>query len=351
MNIILIGNLGHSFNEVSDEIHMKNILLAKGHNVYAYNSYDIDLLIKKEEWTNEYGTTFKMPTEDIDLFISFKGGIRTLEHWVKLNQVFNIDKFLYWCPDLMENCGNLPRNPVEFESIHLDLAQHADYYFSKELGWKIEYQKAGVNFVYFPTNLAPSNIYNKNLTRKNDEYFYHLNGLDEKVYPVVFTGTFTDIGENRPIFLKKLDEKFDDFHIFSYNPDCFKERGFKNTHGGIWDDNYKYLIDRGLIHLALDWRTDVEGYWSDRIDQIQMCGGFVLSKYTKGMEREFGADKDGIVYWSNLDDLMGKISYYLTNPIERINIADRGYERAVKYHSAETRIDEMLTIVKYGGRD
>lgn len=349
MKIGLIGNLGHSMNETCDEIHMRNILRNFGHEVFDYNNYDREMFLQQKSFTNDYGRTFTVIPNDLDLVVLFKNGLSTQEEVVKLREVTNVKKIIYWCPDLMENCSNdLPRDPTSTQNSHSIIAPLCDYYFSKELGWRKEYEKLGCNFIYFPTNLAPSYIYNNNYERISDDHFLSLCGLNEPTYPVVFTGTFTDIGENRPVFLKELDERIDDLHIFSYNSNCWQERNFKHVHGGLWDDNYKYIIAKSKINIALDWRTDIEGYWSDRINQIQMCGGFVLAKYVNGMEREFGADVVNLVYWNTLDELVEKIEYYLSsNYGERDAIMERGCKNAQVNHSAEQRIREMLTIVKY----
>ena len=348
MKIAVIGNLGRSMNETCDEVHTVNILRSLGHEVFDYNSYDREIFLQQKPFTNDYGREFPVIPDDLDLVVLFKNGLCAKEEVEKLREITNVKNIIYWCPDLMENCSNdIPRDPTATQNTHTIVAPLCDYYFSKELGWQREYERLGCNFIYFPTNLAPSYIYNNQLPRIGDQYFLELCGLKDKEYPVVFTGTFTDIGENRPIFLKELDNYLDNFHIFSYNTDCWIERGFKHPHGGVWDDNYKYLINLSKINIALDWRTDIEGYWSDRINQIQMCGGFVLAKYVKGMEREFGSDGDGLVYWHDLEDLIEKIKKYLYLDDERKVIAKRGFIRAQNNHLAELRIQEMLTIVKY----
>lgn len=346
MRFVIIGNHGKSMNETSDEVHLTNILRQFGHEVFDYNAYDLELLLSGNGWTNAYGRKFQPCPNNVDSLILFKSFADAYNLLDPLKKLTEAKKVVYWNPDLMENCGNEPRNPTNPAGTHAELAKRVDIYLSKELGWKRQYEDFGANFVYFPTNLAPSYIYNRNWLRNDDKHFLYLSGITEDTYPVVFTGTFTDIGENRPVFLKQLDDKIDNLHIFSYNSDCWQERGFKNVHGGIWDDSYKYLICRSKLNIALDWRTDVEGYWSDRINQIQACGGVVLAKYVKGMEREFGPDGEAIIYWSKLSDLLEKIEYWLEHEEYRAQVGQKAFELSQGYHVAERRVMELLTILE-----
>ena len=47
----------------------------------------------------------------------------------------------------------------------------------------------------------------------------------------------------------------------------------------------------------------------------------------------------------NLPELSEKIRYYLSHEEERLEIAIRGYEKAAKYHSYETRLAQMIKIL------
>lgn len=55
--------------------------------------------------------------------------------------------------------------------------------------------------------------------------------------------------------------------------------------------------------------------------------------------------KGGMVLYDGVDDLKQKIQYYLDNPIEREQIALRGYE-LVKPFTYERRAEEMMEVIK-----
>jgi spore maturation protein CgeB len=52
-----------------------------------------------------------------------------------------------------------------------------------------------------------------------------------------------------------------------------------------------------------------------------------------------------IATFSSVSDLKDKIAYYLEHPEERQDIARRGRERALREHTYEKRLDEMLTTI------
>ncbi len=64
-----------------------------------------------------------------------------------------------------------------------------------------------------------------------------------------------------------------------------------------------------------------------RVFQVCLSGGFLLTEYVPGIEDYFKLDKE-IVCFHNTEEMTDKISYYLTNDVERRAIARAGWERA-----------------------
>lgn len=62
------------------------------------------------------------------------------------------------------------------------------------------------------------------------------------------------------------------------------------------------------------------------------------------MDDIFTEDKD-IVYFDNLDDCVEKIDYYSINHEERLRIAKNGYEKVLKSHTVDSRIEHLLRII------
>lgn len=80
-----------------------------------------------------------------------------------------------------------------------------------------------------------------------------------------------------------------------------------------------------------------------RIFDILGCGGFVLTNFQPELAELFVPGED-LVYYENLDDLVGKADYFLHHEAERREIAENGFARVQKYHTYPIRLTQMLEI-------
>ena len=97
------------------------------------------------------------------------------------------------------------------------------------------------------------------------------------------------------------------------------------------------------INLNITMRP-IESGLSLRVWDVLGCGGFLMTNYQAELPEYFEIGKDLEAYES-LPELSEKIRYYLSHEEERLEIAIRGYEKAAKYHSYETRLAQMIKIV------
>lgn len=81
--------------------------------------------------------------------------------------------------------------------------------------------------------------------------------------------------------------------------------------------------------------------------EIAGCGGFQLVYYAEDLERHFEIG-DEIAVYLDFDDLVDKIGYFLEHEAERERIAAAGYERALRDHTAERRLGDLLASVTAG---
>jgi len=335
---LMIGNMWKCGSEVADECNIRDAIIKQGHEVIDYNKFDLDKVFEDKP--------------KVDVTITFKGDEFTPETIEKLRKL-NPGKPIYYIQhDLMENNSSSQewdqRNPALYDtSAHLIHAQNVDGYFSKETAWRRQYEDAGVNFIYWPEDACPMFYEHKEETMAGELYEHRCKILDltRDWYPVIFTGTWMDIGIDRPIWMKPIRDALD-LTIFSMNPDAWVERGYV-AQSGMWDDNYPYLISKAKVNLGLDWRFDVEGYWSDRDAQIMGAGGFVLTRYVLGKEFHYGPDGENVVYYTDQKDCIEKANYYLEHEEEREEIARRGYEYVTKYMDFDYRVRQLLTIMKF----
>lgn len=77
-----------------------------------------------------------------------------------------------------------------------------------------------------------------------------------------------------------------------------------------------------------------------RAFEIMGSGGFLLTNYQEDMLEYFVPDED-FVYYTDYQDLIRKIDYYLENEEERERIARNGYEKVKKNHTFLSRTREL----------
>ncbi len=56
-------------------------------------------------------------------------------------------------------------------------------------------------------------------------------------------------------------------------------------------------------------------------------------------------ENEDIVYFDSIDDCVEKINYFSANNKERINISQSGYNKVVKSHTTQVRIEKLLSIL------
>ena len=112
---------------------------------------------------------------------------------------------------------------------------------------------------------------------------------------------------------------------------------------------YNYSKININLHSSM-WHWDINpngDFLNPRVYEILACGGFQLVDRRRYMEGVFEDGKDLVVF-ETVDDLRKKIKYYLANEEERLAIAAHGRETAVKNHTYESRIREMMNIILLG---
>lgn len=103
------------------------------------------------------------------------------------------------------------------------------------------------------------------------------------------------------------------------------------------------VFHRSKINLNISLRSIQSGI-PLRAFEIMGSGGFLLSNYQEDFLENFtpGVDFD---YYESKEDLLQKISYYLTHEEERAAIAKNGRDRVAKAHTYRDRAREMLSAL------
>lgn len=81
-----------------------------------------------------------------------------------------------------------------------------------------------------------------------------------------------------------------------------------------------------------------------RIWDVLGCGGFLLTNFQAEIPYYF-KNKEDLVCFESVEELVELAGYYLAHEEERKRIAQSGYEKVKQHHSWEKRILEMMKIV------
>lgn len=116
------------------------------------------------------------------------------------------------------------------------------------------------------------------------------------------------------------------------------------VHGGVQTLTEMPLVFHGSkINLNITMRPIQTGL-SLRLFDICGAGGFLLTNYQEELGELYEPGVEAECFASE-EELLDKVSYYLTHEEERCKIAERGYLRTRRDHTYEKRIGEMIRIV------
>lgn len=144
--------------------------------------------------------------------------------------------------------------------------------------------------------------------------------------------------ENGTAIIKQVALNFEQFQWWGYiignelNSDL--ARAYRGHAWGL--DMYK-IYTRSKIVINRHGEV-AEGYSNNmRMFEATGCGALLITENSKNIQNYFEPGKECIVY-DNATDLIEKIRYYLQHDHERNGIAKAGYERTMKEHTYDNRL-------------
>jgi spore maturation protein CgeB len=151
----------------------------------------------------------------------------------------------------------------------------------------------------------------------------------ESTYKVSFVGRAFG---NRFSQVQELKSKGIDIHCFGHGWDS----------GAVNDDEMYRIMRESFISINF---ANCRGgnQIKARTFEVPGAGGFLLTEYTPGLESFYEIGKEIDVFHSN-KELANKINFYLQNPQLRDEIAINGFNRTVRDHSYETRVEDILSF-------
>jgi len=128
----------------------------------------------------------------------------------------------------------------------------------------------------------------------------------------------------------------------------WEKHGFSCLKKNVYPPDYAKICSGSKIMLGIDVTDQVQGYFSNRTWITLGCGGFLLTRYTPGLEEIFVNEKH-LVWYRNMEECLALISDYLNKDHERQSIAEEGYRFVHQHHTLNHLVERMLTHISNEG--
>jgi hypothetical protein len=227
----------------------------------------------------------------------------------------------YWVWDFMYDKVSL-----DFIDWHKAMGEAADLLLTNEGGLIPAYEASLIKAYYFPFDVADETM---------PTYDY-----DAKKTDVTFFGSYLKKGD-RVEFLKKINKEIP-VKIFSWNYQEWEKEGF-DASPAVYGINFNIEVAKTKICLQMSVNDHTWGYWSNRVGKTLVAGGFLLARYTPGMELFL---KDAVSYFNTPEEAIKKIKFYLKYDGPREVKREMGAEIGRQHFSSWQRCKELTILMK-----
>ncbi len=107
----------------------------------------------------------------------------------------------------------------------------------------------------------------------------------------------------------------------------------------------------GLIIPDFDWINNFHSWMNLEVPQIKArpfelasCKTFVISGFADDLDKFYKEDEE-MVFYRSTEDLIRKIKYFLPKKEEREKIAEAGYQRTLKDHTYQKRLEDIFNLI------
>ena len=321
LKILHITNFNERFNgrlHYNTSKRINNGLIKLGHNVYQLSDRDI---ISSNRTIFKPSPKKLLNEKIIEIFNNFNPDLIILGHAdsVKLETLRSLKirnnnlKISQWFLDPLSRKGPDYHNN---KKRILDKIEIIDSTFLTSDPKSLDFKIKNSYFIPNPADKSFEILNNSKKNPKNDVFFAMSHGVHRGNLK---SGKYDD----REKILKKLlrvkDIKFDFYGINNVQP--------------VWGDNFLKKISLSKIGLNLSRGKPLKYYSSDRITQY-MANGLMTLIHEDTKYSDF-FNKNEIVTYKNLKDLVNKIKYYVKNDKRRKFIANNGKKKYLKEFNSE----------------
>lgn len=313
--INFVGNFQNGYvGEQGDAVHLARELEGLGHEVRR---------IPQDEW-REYCRDGKSYP---NIPNNMNADINIICKWHHFDSGKYADELrngsgapvFYWVWDYMDDQG--------FPQWHLDMINCSDLYLGNDVRNPKYRGLAKDNMYYFPFDVADAEVY-KGVQERN------------KIYDVTFFGSWIGQG-NRQEWLKEIN-KTNPIKVYSWNNLDWPSE-FEDVEPAVYGHDFVRAVKQSKIVLGFNAEPNCWGYWSNRTGKVMLAGGFLLQQYAPGMELFL---RDGVEYFSSIEEAKEKIDHYLIADTEREEIARNGWMIGHERMSSRERVKDLAILME-----
>lgn len=214
-------------------------------------------------------------------------------------------------------------------------AQHFDFFTTPDVYGEMKYREIGLHHaIHFPFGC--------------NEQIFHKTDVPKK-YDVSFVGGWHPY---REWLIKRLEKNGINVEVAGYRwPNgeidqagmvrMFNESriNLNLSNSAPWDARYLMSSPRALINRIRS-KKNIE-QMKARIFEVNGCGSFQLSYYVEGLESCYDINREVGVY-TDPDDLVEKVKFYLVHAELRESMAALGLERTMRDHTFSKRFQSVF---------
>jgi len=231
-------------------------------------------------------------------------------------------KKVLWSFDLI---ARDPSRPIA-EQPHFrgDIWRTMDLVLVKEASLLKEYRALGINAHWMDQACWPPENIGRSFTPKHP-------------CDVGFPGSGYSEG-GRYKLIDALTQQFN-VHVWSHDNKSWSGHNAV-VHAGLYDGDLGQVAVDASVIIGINYRNDIQGYWSNRIWQILGVGGCFVTHRVPGLEK-FVTDGVHCVLYDTVEDAVQKIDNLLKQPHIRLRIAHQG---CILAHSEQTYWHRLHTL-------
>ena len=245
-----------------------------------------------------------------------------------LNDVFYIDtiKKIKEISPKTKILNFLGDDDSQYDTLSIYTVLFSDFNLVAQKKYIKRYIKDGIKNVFFSTGLGLD--------------FSRIEKMPKK-YDITFIGTPRGKYRSEPI--KYLMDNGVNIKLFGFGWNDYSE--FKEIYGGpLGKDEMINVVKQSKINLSLTKDHSGVPHFKGRVCEMGSYKEFLLVEKSPAFSELFEEGKE-IVSFSNYEDLLKKVNYYLKNDAEREKIAEATYNKILNNYHFGVELNNLLKEV------